>query len=75
MNLQSFLDITRIKISNFTLFKGKMPKMGLAQTPLCSFCKKNDEALIHLFARCPVTKLICGIDSKCGLVRQSICQT
>ena len=30
--------------------------MGLAETPLCSVSKENDETLIHPFAWCPVTK-------------------
>ena len=30
--------------------------MGLVETSLCSFCKENDETLIHLFVWCPVTK-------------------
>ena len=44
-------------LNNFFLYLNKkLCKMGLVETPLCSFCKENDETLIHLFGWCPVTR-------------------
>ena len=43
-------------LNNFLYLNKKLCKMGLVQTPLCSFCKEDDETLIHLCAWCPVTK-------------------
>ena len=39
-------------LDNFLYLNKKL----VVETPLCSFCKENDETLIHLFVWCPVTK-------------------
>ena len=35
-------------LNNFLYLNKKLCKMSLVETPLCSFCKENDETLICL---------------------------
>ena len=46
---------------NYLLFK-----MKLVDSPLCTFCKDNDETLIHLFCECPfITQFWCDVFAFC----------
>ena len=57
VKIEKKMRIFQYKILNNALhLNKKLCKMGLVETPLCSFCKENDKTLIHLFVWCPVTK-------------------
>ena len=57
VTIETKMRIFQYKILNNILYLNKkLCKMGLVETQLCSFCKENDETLIHLFVWCPVTK-------------------
>ena len=67
------------KILNRILFtNSKLFKLKLVESPLCSFCDKNEETLEHLFVFCEHSKAVwkeisswlheCGIDLKRFLI-------
>ena len=53
------LRVFQYKILNNILFVNKMLfKLRKIESPLCSFCKAEDETFMHLFDRCRKTSIL-----------------
>ena len=57
VTVESKLRIFRYKVLNNILYlNDRLYKMGIFHTPLCSLCKQEKEAVIHLLSQCHVTR-------------------
>ena len=57
VTIESSLRIFQYKILNNILFlNNRLFKFGQAQSPLCSLCKRENEATKHLFRQCFITR-------------------
>ena len=56
--INTYLSSFQYKICNNILFLNKkLFVFWMKNTPLCSFCTKKDESLLHIFSKC--TSVIC----------------
>ena len=59
LTLNSKLRVFQYKVSNNILCLNKsLYKMKLADTPLCTFCQREEETINHLFLECEYSKTL-----------------
>jgi len=60
------------KILNDIIYTNdKLFRFKMIESPLCTFCQKEDESLEHLLFRCYATKKTFGLHSHLGLVNKT----
>jgi hypothetical protein len=59
ISIDSFSRIFQYKVLNNILFlNNSLFKMGICDSPLCSYCQKDNETVEHLFFKCYISKKV-----------------
>ena len=59
ISIDSYSRFFQYKILNNVLFLNlPLFRMGLSDTPLCSYCREHDETIQHLFVNCDISKVL-----------------
>ena len=59
ISIDSYSRFFQYKILNNMLFLNlPLFRMGLSDTPLCSYCREHDETIQHLFVNCDISKVL-----------------